>query len=121
MLHYNFAHVQRDKLLDLLFDRMWHPSKYNVAHDVCTTCHQCQITKEFSTPLVTPTLKMKTEYPFELMAADLVTLPRALSGYIGCLVTIDHYSKWVAAVPIKNKKSSTIIHAFLTQIFQFLP
>ena len=55
VVHYNFAHVGRDKLLDLLFDRMWHLSKYKVAHDVCTTCHQCQITKEFSTALVPPT------------------------------------------------------------------
>ena len=34
VLHYNFAHVGRDKLLDLLFDRVWYPSKYKVAHDL---------------------------------------------------------------------------------------
>ena len=36
-------------------------------------------------------------------------------------MVVYHHSKWVAAVPIKNKKSSTIIHAFKFQIFPFLP
>ena len=33
---------------------------------------------------------------------------------------VDHFSKWVTAVPIKNKKSSTIVNAFRTQIFPHL-
>ena len=44
----NFAHVRRDKVLDLLYDLMWHPSNYMIVNDVCITCHQCQILKEFS-------------------------------------------------------------------------
>ena len=83
-LHYNFAHVGREKVLDLLSNLGWHPSNYKIARDVCSTCHQCQIQKEFSTPLIPPTLKIQTSYPFELMAADLVSLSRTPSGYIGC-------------------------------------
>ena len=37
------------------------------------------------------------------------------------LVVVDHFSKWVAAVPIHNKKSATIIHEFSHQIFPFIP
>lgn len=44
MLHYKFAHVGRDKLLDLLFNLIWHPSKYKVANDISTT-YQCQLFK----------------------------------------------------------------------------
>jgi hypothetical protein len=121
VIHFGFAHLGRDKLLDLISPLAWHPARYKISNDVCTTCHQCQIVKQFSTPLVPPTLKIKSEYPFELVAADLISLPRTSNGYVGCLMVVDHYSKWVTAVPIKNKTSATIIHAFDYQIFPFLP
>ena len=73
------------------------------------------------TSLTPPTLKIHSHYPFELMAADLVSLPRTPSGFIGCLVVVDHYSKFVAAVPIRNKQSSTIIQALSSHIFPFIP
>ena len=46
--HYNFAHVGRDKVLDLMSHLVWHPANYKIANDVCTTCHQCQINKSYS-------------------------------------------------------------------------
>jgi hypothetical protein len=120
-VHYKFAHIGRDKLLDFICNLMWHLSRYKIVNDICTTCHQCQILKEFSNCIIPPTLKIATEYPFELMAADLVSLPRTANGNIGCLVIVDHYSKWVAVVPIKNKTSSTIVNALTYNVFPFLP
>jgi hypothetical protein len=120
-LHYNFAHVGRDKILNMLFDLVWHPSKYKIANDVCTTCHMCQLSKVSSTIVGPPTLKISSSYPFELVAADLLSLPKTSSGYIGCLVVVDHYTKWLAVVPIRNKKSVTITQAFQNQILPFLP
>ena len=55
-----------------------------------------------------------------MVAADLVSFSKTALGFIGCLVIVDHYSKWVAAVPIKNKKASTVVNAFQFQIFPFL-
>ena len=86
-----------------------------------TTCHQCQLLKEHSTPLRPPTLKIATHYPFELVAADLISLPHTPDGYVGCLVVVDPYSKGLAVVPIKNKKSSTVVTALTVQVFSFLP
>ena len=120
-LHYDLAHIGRDKLMDLISDLGWHPSKYKVVNDICVTCHQCQIMKDFSTQFIPPTLKITTDYPFQLVAADLVSFPRTSLGNIGCLIVTDHYSKWVAAVPIKNKKTSSIIDALSDRIFPFLP
>jgi hypothetical protein len=34
LLHFNLAHIGRDKLLDLIFKLVWHPSRYRVAQDV---------------------------------------------------------------------------------------
>ena len=116
-VHFGMAHIGRDKIIDLLYNLIWHPSKYKTVNDICTTCHQCQILKEFSTVILPPTLKIHSNYPFEVLAADCMSLPTTSKGYIGCLVAVDHYSKWVTVIPIKNKKSSTIVEAFETHIF----
>ena len=121
LVHCEFAHIGRDKMIDMLYNLLWHPSKSKIISDVATTCHECQVLKEFSTPIVKPTLKICTEYPYELLAVDLVTLPKTSNGYIGCLVVVDHYTKLVAAVPIRNKQTCTIIEALSNQIFPFLP
>ena len=120
-MHGECAHVGRDKLLALLSGLVWHPSNYKIANDICTTCYQCQTLKEFSTKIISPTLRIVTKHPFELVAADLISLPKTAQGYIGCLMVVDHYSKWVAAVPIKDKRSKTIIHCLEHSVFPFLP
>ena len=117
VIHYNFAHIGRDKILNLVQQNVWHPSAYKVASDVCTTCGKCQLMKIGAVRVVPPTLKIKTEHPYELMAADLLSLPTTPRGYIGCLNVIDHYSKWAISVPIKNKKTSTICDIFRSIIF----
>lgn len=121
VVHYDFAHVGRDKLLAILQPHIWHPSRYGIVNDICTTCHQCQIMKEFSTTYLPPILKIQSQYPFQLIAADLVSLPRTLSGFVGILVVVDHFSKWVSVVPIRDKRSVSIVQAFTSQILPFLP
>ena len=121
VLHYKFAHVGRDKLLDLMDNSLWHPSRFKTVSDVCTTCPKCQLLKVSSTPIIPPTLKIVTSYPFEMVAADLTSLPQTSSGFVGCLVLVDHYSKWVCAVPIRNKRSATIVESLKNRVFPFLP
>ena len=120
-VHFNFAHIGRDKLSALLFDLVWHPSKLKVIADVCTTCFTCQVFKDNNSAVIPPTLKIITSYPFELVAADLMSLPKTNSGYVALLVVVDHFSKFVAAVPLKNKQSATVIKAFVRNVLPFLP
>jgi hypothetical protein len=121
VLHNEFAHVGRDKLLGLVNNLFWHPSTYKICNDVSTTCEKCQIVKEYATTVSPPTFKIKSTYPFELMAADLISFPKTSQGFVGCLMVVDHFSKWVATVPIKDKKSSTIIRMFTYQVLPFIP
>ena len=116
-LHNEFAHVGRDKLIALLNSIMFHPSIHKVASDVCRCCHKCQLMKVCTPVTVPPTLKIQTSRPYELVAADLLSLPHTISGYVGCLVVVDHYTKWGTAIPIKDKRSSTIIHALKYYVF----
>jgi hypothetical protein len=120
LLHHEFAHIGRDKLLHVLDSLMWHPARYKVANDITTTCPTCQKTKVYASQVVPPTLKIKSEYPFELMAADLMNLPQTRRGNIGVLVVTDHYSKWTAAVPIRNKRSNTVIMALNEVVFPLI-
>ena len=34
---------------------------------------------------------------------------------------VDHYSKWVTAIPVKDKRSSTVVNAMSKQVFPSLP
>ena len=60
------------------------------------------------------------ENKYILTISDLVTLPDNLESYIGCLVVVDHYSKWVSAVPIRNKTAASVIKAFKTYVLPFI-
>ena len=120
-IHFHLSHIGRDKLRELLFKLCWHPDKSKIISDVCTTCHICQTMKEFTSPVAPPTLKVSSSYPFELVAADLISLPRTMNGHVGCLVVVDHYSKFVFAVAIKDKRSCTIVDALANKVFPFMP
>ena len=67
-LHRELAHIGRDKMLHLLRQHVFHPNLYMVARDVCATCPECQLMKVARIVHMPPTLKIVTEYPFELVA-----------------------------------------------------
>ena len=48
------------------------------------------------------------ERPFKMVALDLLALPPTKRGHIGCVVLVDHYTKWVSVVPMKNKRAETV-------------
>lgn len=68
----------------------------------------------------TPMQRITTSSPFELVSMDLVSLPSS-SGYMGCLVVMDHHTKWLSAVAIRYKTSATVAAAFEYRVLPFLP
>ena len=119
VLHFNFAHIGRDKLNSLMTTLLWHPRRLTIVSDLCTTCVTCQLSKDYGTRVIPPSLKISTSYPFELLAVDLMSLPRTRSGFVACLVAVDHFSKFVAAVPLKNKQSQTVVEALSQRVLPF--
>ena len=120
-VHHMFAHVGRDKVLSLISDVGWSPEVNRITNDVCSTCSLCQKTKNFGSSVVPPTWRIQTTYPFEMVAVDLVSFPRSAKGSIGCLVLVDHYSKWLSVVPIRNKTSAVVTQALVERVFPSLP
>ena len=119
--HVKLIHLGRGKLTELLRTLIWHPEMNSVVGDICRTCLQCQQFKTHAQLLAPPVLKMAMTRPFELMSLDLLMLPTTPHGNKYCLVCVDHFSKWAALTPLKNKKGSTVADAFGGKILPFLP
>ncbi|XP_064101761.1 uncharacterized protein LOC135212248 [Macrobrachium nipponense] len=47
--------------------------------------------------------------PFEMLVIDCVSLPKTVRGHVAMNVMVDHMSKFAYAVPIKDKRSETIV------------
>ena len=120
-LHLTNTHIGIFKLTSMLKRLIWHHSLKKVVRDVCRTCSVCQKCKVSSRAVLPPTLRINTSSPFELLAMDLVNLPITSTGYIGCLMVVDHFSKWVTAVPIRNKQSRTICKCLEANVLPTLP
>ena len=116
IMHYNCSHVGIHKLHDLVSGQVWHPSMAQVVRDVCSSCNYCQLNKAVTQNVAPPVLKIVVNRPMELVSLDLVQLPASRRRSIGCLVCIDHYTKWAAVVPIKDKKAITVVRAFKEKV-----
>ena len=119
-LHEQYSHLGRNKLLKLVEKSVWHPSLSQVVSDICSSCLHCQQYKTSAQQKFPPIMKIHTDTPFQLIAVDLLTLPKG-KGFIECFVVIDHYSKWASVLPIRNKHGSTIAHLFEHSVLPTLP
>ena len=120
-VHLQHTHIGIYKMVKMLRRLIWHKSLMKVIKDVCRTCSICQKCKISSRVIIPPTLRISTNSPFELVAMDLISLPTTSTGFVGCLMTVDHFSKWVTANPIRNKQSRTICKVLENNVLPTLP
>ena len=119
-VHKELNHIGRNKLIELISSKFYHPAMNKVANDICTSCVQCQMFKVSRQVIKPPTLKVVANHPFDLVAVDLVRMTGTISGYDTCLVAVDNLSKFMMVVPVKDKKSITIAHALEYQILPYI-
>ena len=70
--------------------------------------------------MVPPTLKLEAPFPFYMVAMDLMMFPRSHRGNVAVLVVIDHCSKWMTAVPLKDKTALRVCEALKERVFPSL-
>src|SRR5215469_11672688 len=120
-IHHQYAHIGGNKLRKLIGKYVWHPTIYRFCTDIATSCYHCQRAKISNVIYAPPTLKIQTSQPFEMVAMDLLSLPKTSKGNTYALIMVDHCSKWVAAVPLKDKKVHSVVNAFQHSVLPYLP
>ena len=91
--HQQMEHIGPYKLKEILSSVLWHPDINKVTKDITSTCLWCQKNKPNALTIIPPSIKIQTNRPFEIIAVDLVALPHIYTGYVGCFVLVDHFSK----------------------------
>ena len=109
-VHTQLAHVGRHKLLAIIQNHFYHPALNKVAREYFSAFHHCQLFKINAQPIRPPILKIKTNNPFEIMALDLLQFPKSTRGNVAVQVAVDHYSKWLTVIPLRNKQAISNCH-----------
>ena len=119
--HNQLAHIGTTRLHKIILEQFWHPALEKICRDTCSACIHCQLYKVQRLHIQPPMMKVKTNYPFELVAVDLMVLPKSRKGNVAVLVAIDTYSKWLAVVPLRNKTGQTVANALKNNVLSNLP
>ena len=119
--HSHLDHIGREKLFGMISPFFWHPALYKTCQDLCRSCKWCQLFKTSKAQRTLLVKKINVGSSFELLCLDLHQLPRTQKGNVALLVCIDHFSKWVNAVPIKDKKSSTVARVLSEEVLSKIP
>ena len=114
--HLALNHIGCYKLMNVIKPHFWHPGLEKVIRDYTRSCSHCQLFKNNRHEKIPPIVKIKAEFPYELVSVDLLQFPRSQKGNVALLVFIEHYSKWTTAVPIPNKTSLTVASALKNRI-----
>ena len=119
--HISMSHPGKTKLSHMLKTTLWHPKLDQIISDICLSCVQCQKSKVHSGIPHPPVTQIKMTRPFQMVAVDILTLPRTTRGFNACLMTVDHLSKWANIVPIRDKKADTVARSLEERVFPNLP
>ena len=120
-IHTKMAQIGRHKLEKMIMNKFFHPSMKKIIKDVTRTCTHCQLYKVSSQLVTPPTLKINARYPFDLLAIDLLMFPRSSGGNSVILVCVDHFSKFLYAKPLRDKKSSSVCKVLNNSVFPCMP
>lgn len=119
-VHNQLGHIGRHKLIEIVSSNFWHPAIDKVARDICACCVYCQHYKTSSQPLYPPTIKIRANHPFDLVAIDLLQLPKSVNRNVALIMVIDHFSKFLYAAPIPDKSAKTVAAVFRNKILPFM-
>ena len=107
-------------MLHVLRGHFWNPSLHKISREICRGCEYCQLNKVNLQQVVPPALKLEAPFPFYVVAIDLMKFPRSHRGNVAVLVVIDHCSKWMTAVPLKDKTALRVCEALKERVLPYL-
>ena len=81
----------------------------------CRECSKCQRSK-LSMPQQAPLTSMPIGKPWQMIAVDILEVPRSLKNNHYLLVVQDYFTKWVEAIPLPDQTANRITRE-LTKLF----
>lgn len=110
------GHVAVGRLIKILSNRFYWLRMYQDIKEYVRSCMVCQKIKT-KQPISSGLLKpIKTIRPFQLVGVDIVILRPTMNKNKYILVTIDYFTNWVEAVPMKNQSAEECVKAFFSSV-----
>lgn len=104
------GHGSANVLKFLLKDKYTWPNMFKDIEQKVRACKTCL--KAGTARVNTKNKIIKTEYENELWECDIIgRFPQTLKKNKFILVLIDHYSKWIEAIPLKHKSAEEVVKA----------
>ena len=118
-LHYGHAtkigsHAPKTRVVQTMTETYFRPNLKAIVYDIIKRCRSCQLSYATTRPRKGISLHNAACEPRQLVHLDLaISLPITHPDkYCHVLICVDNYSKFVVAVPLKNKSGKAILEAF---------
>jgi len=116
--HAEGGHQGRDKTAELVGRRAYFPRWKTTVSDVCSQCVLCASYSNEKTPRFGAMQFMEVEAPMDRVAIDLTgPHPATSRGNQYILTMVDCFSRFLVAVPVRNKYATTIAKALNRNLF----
>jgi hypothetical protein len=92
----------------------------NMGHDILKrweSCNSCNSTRPRHPDTRGIMSSAPPTRPFERLSVDLIKLPRSTLGNEYAVVFIDSFTRWPEAIPVPDRKATTIIRVMKEYIF----
>ena len=111
------GHLAFKATFDTIRDRFWWPTMSTDVRTHIEACLSCQHRKSSHRPPKLPLGHCPVTRAFQCVAVDLVEYKRLSQGNRFILSVIDHLTRFVVVIPIKDRAARTIVRHLIERVF----
>ena len=111
------CHASEKKMNKIISGLYWWPRRRKDVAAYVERCDECQKRRKTGQIKIPLQELPETRRPFERVGMDITLLPKSEDGYTCVLTILDHFSRYLVMVPLKNQEASTVARAL---VFEFI-
>ena len=116
------AHMGVERTMGKTIQSFWWPRMYTDVKKYVEACEKCQRTKPGKRKKAVIGGHPMGAAPFDLIACDLLSMPESTDGNKYILMIADYFTRFLIAVPVKDKTATTIAKAIVYhQVLKYGP